>query len=124
VTGVFTDGDGQPIGNATVVLTDATGHTFWATTAADGSFRIEGSPGHALVLGTATLSGTAADGERVTKSISVSEAVTVANLAQSAATPNQLAFSGRSGAAETFAAFALVLGVTLLVISRRRRRLA
>jgi hypothetical protein len=134
VTGVFTDATGRAIPNAAIVVTDSTGRAFHTTTDADGSFRVEGSAGAPLLAGQATVTGTAADGSEVHRTVSVSGADTAADIAQEApdapsSTPGRtvigvLAATGGPGAVDPdLGLVAIARGAGLEVVTRRRRRL-
>ena len=71
VTGTVTDADGNPIENAVIVLVDADGNEFTATTDATGSYVIESDLSAPIMPGAATITATLENGVEVAASPSV-----------------------------------------------------
>ncbi|MEZ5341678.1 MAG: SdrD B-like domain-containing protein [Acidimicrobiales bacterium] len=130
VTGIFRDAKGKPVSNAVVTFTDVEGHKFVVTTAADGSFTVEGSADNPLIVGNAVVRGVAADGSVVTQSVLVAEggATTLTLKAPATAAssiPSALAFTGSTTSSIVILALGLVgAGFMLVGGTRRRRRTA
>ncbi len=124
ITGTFVDANGRPVGNAKVTVTDSAGNTFEVTTAADGSFVLEGSATAPLAKGVATVRGTAANGDNVSMQLDVASGRATNQAALTAPVP--ASFLPRTGG--TLGPIVL-LGLALLGIGGgvqvlRRRQLA
>jgi len=124
VTGVFTDDDGRPIGNATITFIDAAGNVIRTTTDADGGYRIEGTDERPIATGAATVRGRTAAGVEVIRTVNINGHVTVANLSELApqGRPDELAFTGgEAGHSSRHGLLAIAVGAGLLLVRRRSR---
>jgi hypothetical protein len=68
VTGTVTDADGNPVANAVIVIVDAAGNEFTATTDASGTYVIESDFDAPLMPGTADVTATLPNGVQITAS--------------------------------------------------------
>ncbi len=126
VSGIFTDASGAPIANAELTVMDAEGNLFTTTTAADGSYFVEGSAANTLALGEATVTAVV-NGTTVMRSVAVAGAqvasVDLEAPPVSSSGPAALAFTGSNlWPMVTVALGLIVVGTTMVIPERRASR--